>query len=93
MKKSVLHIELVDRPLARSGNAEDNANGGRFDNQTEHLALIDPKLLRETANNPSCLVTSECTKRMKFMLKDPLACDHIGTSGARNQLPCAIINQ
>jgi len=45
MKKSVLHVQLVYRPSARSGDAEDDPNSGRFDNRTERLVVVDAVLL------------------------------------------------
>ena len=45
VKKSVLHIQLVYRPSARSGDAEDDPNSGRFDNRTERLVVVDAVLL------------------------------------------------
>ena len=45
MKKSILHVELMDGPGARDGEAEDNPYRGRFDNRTESLVVVESMLL------------------------------------------------
>jgi len=45
VKKGVLHIQLMYRPGARSGDAEDDADGSRFDDRTERLVVVDAVLL------------------------------------------------
>ena len=49
MKKGILHVELVDRPGAGDSQAEDDPYGGRFDNRTEGLVVVDAVLLGEAA--------------------------------------------
>jgi len=45
MKEGILHVELMDRPRARYGEAEDDPNRGRFDNRTESLVIVESMLL------------------------------------------------
>ena len=45
VKKGVLHVQLMYRPGARGGDAEDDADGGRFDNRAERLVVVDVVLL------------------------------------------------
>jgi len=45
MKEGILHVELMDRPRARYGEAEDDPNRGRFDNRTESLVVVESMLL------------------------------------------------
>jgi hypothetical protein len=59
MKKSVLHVELMDRPRVSGGDAEDDTYCRRFDNRTEGLIVVDAVLLGEAVDHPASLVTSE----------------------------------
>jgi hypothetical protein len=45
MEKGILDTELMYRPGTRSGHAEDDANGGRFNNMTKCLIEVDTGLL------------------------------------------------
>ena len=45
VKKGVLHVQLMYRPGARSGDAEDDADGSQFDDRTERLVVVDAVLL------------------------------------------------
>ena len=45
MKEGILHVELMDRPRPRYGEAEDDPNRGRFDNRTESLVVVESMLL------------------------------------------------
>jgi len=84
MKKGVLHVELVDRPRARGSNAENNPDGGRFNNWTEGLIVVDAVLLRETPDNPASLVPSKRTISIILVLENPLASDDVGARWTRN---------
>ena len=79
MKKGVLHIELVDRPAAGGGDAEDDTNGGRFDNRIERLVVVDVVALSEAADQLAGLVTGESAVGVEFMLINLLARHNIGT--------------
>jgi hypothetical protein len=41
VEKGVLHVQLMDRPGARSGDAEDDSDGGQLDNRAERLVVVD----------------------------------------------------
>ena len=45
VKECVLHVELMDRPGVRGGDAEDDTYRHRFDNRTEGLVVVDAMLL------------------------------------------------
>jgi hypothetical protein len=45
MKKSVFNIKLMNWPRGRNNNAEDNANGARFDDRREGFIIVDAMLL------------------------------------------------
>jgi hypothetical protein len=49
----------MDRPILRHSKRKNDADGGRFDDGTEGLVEVNARLLCETTNNPTCLVTSK----------------------------------
>ena len=61
MKKDILHIKLMDRPISGCSKAEDNANGSRLNHRTESLIIIYAMLLRKATNNPSSFMTCKRT--------------------------------
>jgi len=93
MKKIILHVELMDGPGVRDGEAEDDPYHGRFDNRTECLVVVDAVLLREPANNPPDLVSSEGAVGVVLVLEDPLVGDDISARRSRNKLPGAIVDE
>ena len=56
VKKGVLDVQLMNRPCARGGDAEDDADGRGLDDGAEGLIKVHTVLLREAAHNPSRLV-------------------------------------
>jgi len=59
MKKSILHIKLVNRPLSRSCNTQNRPNGLWLNNRTECLIKVKTRLLSESAGDPTSLVTRQ----------------------------------
>ena len=59
MEKCVLHVQLVDRPGARSGDAEDGPYCRWFDNRTEGFVVVDAVALGEASDQPARLVPGE----------------------------------
>ena len=89
VKKGV-HVQLMNRPGGRSGDAEDDTDGGRFDNRAECLVVVDAVLLRKTTDYPPGFMTSKRAISTILVLKDPLACDDIGTRRSRYEALGAI---
>jgi len=93
VKKGVLHVQLMYVPGARSGDAEDDADGSRFNNRTECLVVVDVVLLRKTTNDPPGFMASERAISTILVLEDPLAGDDVGTRQSGYEAPCAIIHE
>jgi hypothetical protein len=93
VKKSVLHVQLVDGPGTGSGDAENCPDGHRFDHRAESLVVVDVVLLGEAANEPACLLLSKSTVGVVLMLEDPLLGDDVGTRRVRNKLPSAVVKE
>ena len=92
MKKGILHIELVDRLGAGDGQAEDDPYGGRFDNRTEGLIVVDAVLLREPANNPPALCRAREPSEWYLCLKIHLSETTLvrGGRGTSRQVPLSM---
>jgi len=93
VKKRILHVKLMNGPAAGGGDAEDDTNGGRFDNRTKRLVVVDAMALSETADHPAGLVTGEAAVGVEFMLINPLAHHNVGTWRSGYKAPCAVIAQ
>ena len=93
VKKCVLHVELMDGPGARDGEAEDNPYRGRFDNRTEGLVVVDVVLLGEAADHPAGFVTSQGAVRVEFMFKNPLPRHDVGAWWSWNKAPGAVVDE
>jgi hypothetical protein len=73
MEEGILDVQLVYGPRARGGDAEDDPDSGRLDDGTESLVKVNARLLRESTDNPSCLVASETTIRAKLVFEQPFS--------------------
>jgi len=93
MKKSVLHVQLVDRLAPGSGDAEDDADRRRLDDRVERLIVVDAVALSEAANNPASLVTGKRTIRVEFVLINPLASHNIRAGWSRDEMPCVVVDE
>ena len=61
VKESVLDVRLVDWPGVGGGKAENNSDGGRFDNRAKCLSIVNTGLLSESTHNPTSFVSCQCT--------------------------------
>jgi hypothetical protein len=90
MKKHILHVQLVHRPVVRGGEVKDCPNHGGFDDRGECLIEVDPQSLVEAVDDPSCLATREGAIRKKLVLKHPFAGDNTGAWRSWNKGPCLV---
>jgi hypothetical protein len=84
--QGVLDVELASLPFKGERDGEDNADRGRFDNQTECLVEVNALLLRETAKHPVCFVAVEGAIGLQLVAKDPLAGDDVGVPRRRHEI-------
>ena len=87
VKKGILHVQLVDRPLTRSSDAEDDPNRGRLDDGAERLVVVDAVSLGEAADNPMSPMTSQRDVGVELVLEDPLAGDDVGARRPGDEAP------
>ena len=93
VKKLILHVKLMNGPAAGGGYAEDDTNGGRFDNRTQRLVVVDVVAPSEAADQPAGLVTGEGAVGVEFMLINPLARHNVGTWRSGYKAPCVVVDQ
>ena len=93
MKKGVLHIQLVDRPMTRGGDAEDDANLRRLDDEAEGLIVVDAVTLSEATNDPASIVTGKGTVGVEFMLINPLASHNVRARWSRDETPGVVVDE
>jgi hypothetical protein len=77
VEKSVLHAELLNRPVTGNSNGEHRAHGGQFHNQAKRLIVVHTGALSETPEDPTSLVAVEGAVGAKLVGENPLAGDDV----------------
>jgi len=93
VKEGVLHIQLVDRPLSRGRDAEDDLNGSRLEDGAEGLVVVDAMALGEAVDDSASLVASQGAIGVELMPEDPLAGDHVGVGRMGNEAPGVVVDE
>jgi hypothetical protein len=93
MKKSVLHIKLMYRPIPGVSQSENRADSCRFDNGAEGFIIVDTWPLCKASKNLTSLVSVQGTISMKFVFENPFSSDHVCLGRARNKVPSVILNK
>ena len=93
MKESVLHIELMDRPVLRVSQSEDGANSSWLDDRAEGFVVINTGTLCKLAKYPSSLVSVQGAISMELMFENPFAGDHIRLGRARDEIPSVVVQE
>jgi len=93
MKKSILHIELVYRPLARNSQRQNCPDGSGLHNRAGSFIIVNARALSKATKNPARLVALERTICLEFVLEDPLASHHIGSRWAWYKIPSVVGKQ
>lgn len=81
VKEGVLHVQLVDRPLSRDRDAEDDPNGSRLDDGVEGLVVVDAVALGEATDDPTSLVRAMVPSEWNLCLKIHLPVTTLATGG------------
>lgn len=83
----------MNRPILRHGKRENNADGGWFEDGAESLVELNARLLCETTNDPTCLVTSKRSIRIEFVTENPFATYDVGTRRGRDESPGLVLDK
>jgi hypothetical protein len=90
MEKSILHIELMDRPVTRDCQAKHCADCSWLDDGAKGLVEDDAGALREAAEDPPRLVAVQTPIGEELVTKDPLAGGDVCARWKRHKVPSAI---
>jgi hypothetical protein len=93
MEEGVLDVELVDRPVPREGEGEDDTDGGELDDGVEGLIIVHFGALGEAPKDLAGLVAVEGAIRSQLVAKEPLVGDHIGAGWTRHHVPDVVGQQ
>ena len=93
VKKGIIHVQLVDRPLTRSSDAEDDPNRGRLDDEAQRLVVVDVVLLGEAADDLASLMTSQRVVGVELVPEDPLASDDVGAERPGDETPRVVVDE
>jgi hypothetical protein len=93
MKKSILHIQLMNRPLSRSCNTQHSPNRTLFNPRTESLIIINTRLLIKSSSNPTSLILGQSTISIVLQLLKPSPSSDINSWRTRNKTPGIVIHQ
>lgn len=68
MKEGILNVHLMQRPIRRICKKEKEVYGGEFDNKTEGLFIVNPRLLMITLSDKASLVSLPCSREPSAFL-------------------------
>jgi hypothetical protein len=78
MEESILHIELLNRPVMGDSSDEHRVHDSRFHNWAKSLIVVDSGALSETPKDPASLVAIKGSVSAELVREDPFADDDIG---------------
>ena len=93
MKESIADINLPKTPTARNSQGKNQTNGGRLDNRTEGITIVNAKLLCETTGDQTSFVLINRAIRTVLGLEDPFAPNNIDTARPRHKNPSLVVMQ
>jgi hypothetical protein len=85
VEKSVLHVELLNRPVTGNNNGEHRAYGGWFHNWAERLIVVHTGALNETPEDPTSLVAIEGAVGVKLVGENLLVGDNVRVTRPGNK--------
>ena len=91
MKESVADINLPKTPTARHSQCKNQSNGGRLDNRTKRITIVNAKLLGETTSDQSSFVLINRVIWTVLGFEDPLAPNNIDAERSRHKNPSLVV--
>jgi hypothetical protein len=92
VEKGNFVIELMNMPILRQGEREDDTNGGGFDNRVESLVKIDARLLSESTHNPVSSMTGKRSIGVIFVAEDPFVAYYVRPGRGRDKGPSVVLH-
>jgi hypothetical protein len=86
VKEGVLHIKLLNWPVAGDNSSKHHVDDGRFHNRAESLVVVNPRMLGETPEDPVGIVAIKRPIGTKLVCENPLASDDVGAMGPGDKL-------
>ncbi|XP_044374846.1 BTB/POZ and MATH domain-containing protein 2-like [Triticum aestivum] len=90
VEKGVVDVHLMDRPVARGSNGEDDADRGGLDDGRERLVEVHARSLGEPAQYPACFVPFERPVRLELVAEEPFAGDDIDAGWPWHEPPVMV---
>ncbi|GMQ09800.1 hypothetical protein CsSME_00053057 [Camellia sinensis var. sinensis] len=92
IKKSILNIQLIERPMSNNSNKNQSTDSNHLGNKGKGL-IINTILLQETLGNQQSFISLERTIRMGLDFIDPFATNRILADREGNQCPSVSLQQ
>ena len=90
VEEHILDVKLMNRPVTRERKREHCANGGWLDDRAESFIKINTFTLRESSQDPPCLVPIKRTIGLQLVTENPLACDNVSIARWINEVPSVV---
>jgi hypothetical protein len=73
VEEGILDVQLVDHPISREGEGEDDPNGGKLYDGPGGLVVVHSEVLSEATKDPTGLVAIERAIKGELVAENPLA--------------------
>jgi hypothetical protein len=93
VEKSILHVELLNRPVTVNNNGEHHAHSGWFHNRAERLIVVHTGALSEAPEDPTSFVAIEGAIGAKLVGENPLAGDDVRVTRPENKFPGPVAHE
>jgi len=85
-----MNIKLMNLPISRNRNRENQSDGGLLNNWTEGFRIINAFLLGKTSSNKARFIVLNTTINMMFDLIHPSTANNVYRRMKGNKRPSAI---
>jgi hypothetical protein len=93
VEKSILHVELLNRPVTANSHGEHRAHDGQFHNRAERLIVVHTGALSETPEDPTSLVAIEGAIGVELVGENSLAGDDVRVTRPENKFPSSVAHE
>jgi len=93
MQEGIGDIELFEWPVEVESKSQDEPNGGRFDDGTKGLIVVNTITLLKALSNKAGFVPIDCPISVLFQYVHPLVLDNIVVKGSRAKGPSVVVSK